>query len=397
MNPKALGWDIHRKFSMVSVREIAKDGELQLVGRIRLDHADRESMRRWLAGQPAGTPVAIEAAFGWPWIADLVEEFALKPHLAHPPSVRILAKNRPKSDRCDSDRLAAFQLMGILPESYLAPPKVREFRERIRYRMAIARIRGGVKNRIQAILHRQGILHPFSDLFGQAGRGFLNELPLSDASNTVLQGYLALLDKLTELLANVEGWMKEHLQKDETTTLLESLPGVGLILAHVLEAEIGEIERFPSYRHLASYAGLAPISDDSADRQGARHCSPACNHTLRWALIEAAATVGSRCASTAPGLYELYQRLSRHGRTKAQARTAVARELAKLVYVVWKKGKPYSTTPPSRPGSPVTTPRRDARSKSQKRRSVRSDQPRHPMVRPEPKSVEPTSVVGQTL
>jgi transposase len=55
----------------------------------------------------------------------------------------------------------------------------------------------------------------------------------------------------------------------------------------VIRAEIGEIERFPTFRHLAGYDGLAPMSDDTAGREGPRHCSPACNHVLRWAFVEA--------------------------------------------------------------------------------------------------------------
>lgn len=388
MSARAIGWDIHRKFSLVSVREVTTDGEVRTVERQRLAHADRETMTRWLEGQPKGTPVAMEAAFGWPWIADLLEALELEPHLAHPPAVRVLAKGHAKSDRCDSDRLADFQLQGILPESYLAPPQVRELRERVRYRMALACVRTGIKNRLQAVLHRQGILHSYSDLFGKAGRKFLQELVLSEASREVLSSYLRLLDQIEELLEEVEHWMEENLKTNRTVQLLESLPGIGKILAHVLEAEIGQIERFPSYRHLASYAGLAPVSDDSAARHGRRHCSPYCNHTLRWALVEAAAVVVGRCGSQASRLKALYHRITRGGREKkAEAIVAVAHELAKLVFIVWKNGQPYTATPPARPGSNQERKQQDHQTK----RSVRSGQPVRPMVRPE------LAALGQTF
>lgn len=350
MSDRALGWDIHRKFSMVSVRELASDGELRVVERRRLEHDDQEAMRRWLAEQPGGTPVAMEAAFGWPWVADLLEEVGLDPHLAHPPAVRVLAKHRAKTDRCDADRLGEFYLQGILPESYLAPPVVRQLRERIRYRMALSALRQGVKNRVQSLLHGHGILHPFSDLFGEAGRKFLDEVSLPEASRCVLEGYRQLLMQLNTLIGEVEQWMEANLACDETVMLLDSLPGIGTILAHVLKAEIGQIERFPSSRHLASYAGLAPISDDSALRHGRRQTSEACNHTLRWALIEAATVIVGTGKKKAPRLVRLYQRLSRHG-SKNSAKVAVARELIKLVHVVWTKRRPYTTDAPARPGS----------------------------------------------
>lgn len=246
MIAQALGWDIHRKFSQVSLQEMTTKGEIHVVERARLEHEDRQSMRRWLLRLPKGTPVALEAAYGWPWIADLLEEMGLEPHLGHPPAVKVLAKTEAKCDRVDADRLARFQLRGILPESYLATPTVRIRRERVRYRMALSRLRTGVKNRLQAILHRLGVLHPFSDLFGKAGRRFLEQLDLPEASREVLRGYLELLDCLTALIKQVEDWMLANLEVNETVRLLATIPGIGLILAHVIYAEIGEIERFPS-------------------------------------------------------------------------------------------------------------------------------------------------------
>jgi transposase len=170
--------------------------------------------------------------------------------------------------------------------------------------------------------------------------------------------------------------MHGHLQADPRVQLLETIPGIGPVLAHVIQAEIGQIERFPDYRHLTSYAGLAPLSNDSADRHGRRHCSPACNHTLRWAFIEAAGGAVRSRHSEGTHLRRLYQRLSRPQQLKNTAKVAVARELVKLVYIVWKKKRPYLADPPARPGQS-----RAAQPQEPSPTSLRSDQPRHPMVR----------------
>ena len=375
MSAIVLGWDTHRKFSQVSVYQLGDDGELRVMERKRLEHLDRDQMRRWVQ-RFAGSPVAFEATFGWPWIADLLEELGLEPHLAHPPAVRVLAKHEAKADRCDADRLGRFYLQGILPESYLAPLAVRELRERLRYRMALVALRTGIKNRVHALLHRLGILHLYSDLFGKKGRKFLEQTPLPEASRAALVGWLGLLDQLAAEIDRVEEWMQSHLQEDQVVQLLQTIPGIGPVLAHVLEAEIGEIERFPDYRHLASYAGLAPVSDDSADRRGRRHCSPACSHTLRWAFVEAAGSAIHSKHADGTHLRRLHQRLARHRDQKNTAKVAVARELAKLVYVIWKKKQPYSASPPARPGQVRT-----ANPQQPLTTCLRSDQPRHPMVR----------------
>lgn len=381
MNSLALGWDIHRKFSKVSLVEKDAQGEMHVLERARLEHGDQAAMLAWLARLDPEIPVALEATFGWPWVADLLEDLGHSVHLGHPPTIRALAKHEAKTDRCDSDRLGKFQLRGILPESYLAPPEVRQQRERTRHRMALSALRTGVKNRIQAILHRLGILHPFSDLFGKAGRRFLEELELSEGSRQTLDGYLEVLDVLALRIHAVEQWMVANLEVDEGVRLLMTLPGIGLILAHVIRAEIGQIERFPTPRHLASYSGLAPMSDDTADRTGPRHCSEACNHILRWALIEAVHGVQKTKGTYGLRLRKLYARLSAGGKkgSKSSAKVAVAHELSKLVHVVWTKRVPYTDTPPPRPGSRGGRPPTQASTTT--KTTLRSDQPRHPMVR----------------
>ena len=349
---------------------------------MRLEHDDKQAMRTWLSHLDPEIPVALEATFGWPWVADLLEELGHPVHLAHPPVIRALAKHEAKTDRCDSDRLGKFQLRGILPESYLAPPEVRQRRERTRYRMALSALRTAVKNRAQAVLHRHGILHDFSDLFGKAGRRFLDDLALPEGSRQVLQGCLQLLDSLTLLIHEVEQWMVENLAEDDIVRLLMTIPGVGLILAHVIRAEIGEIQRFPTFRHLASYAGLAPVSDDTAGREGPRHCSSACNHVLRWAFIEAVHGVQRTKGPHGFRLRQLYARLCGQGwpkGRKSSAVVAVAHELSKVVHVVWTKRVPYTDTPPPRPGSREGRP--ESKERPTAKTTLRSNQPRHPMVR----------------
>ena len=67
MNPCALGWDNHRKFSKVSLMEQTPDGEIRVVERARLEHHDKQAMRTWLTHLDPEIPVALEATFGWPW------------------------------------------------------------------------------------------------------------------------------------------------------------------------------------------------------------------------------------------------------------------------------------------------------------------------------------------
>lgn len=364
MNSMVVGLDLHRKFSAASVLERTVAGEIRVVRRARLEHEDRATIRRWLAQLPAGTPVAMEGAYGWPWIADLLTEMGLDPHLGHPPAIRVMAKTEAKSDRKDADRLGRLWLAGTFPQAYLATPEVRQLRERLRHRLALVGLRSGLKNRIQAILHRLGLLHKFTDLFGQQGRGWLEALELPPASRDVLDSQLRLLDMFGDLISEVEDWMLENMLEDKTVRDLMTIPGIGKILAHVIRAETGQLDRFVSAKKYSAYCGLAPLSDQSADKDRRRHISPHCNHTLRWAFIEAAgcALHSKKCPER---LRKLHARLTHGGRAnKSQAKVAVARELCELVYVIWKKGEPYREHPPTRPGTPQRGPGPDASARS---------------------------------
>jgi len=93
--------------------------------------------------------------------------------------------------------------------------------------MALARIRTGIKNRIGAVLHRRGVLHRYSDLFGRAGRRFLEELNLSPGAQVAVQGYLEVLDQTQRQLDQVECWMQRNLKEDEVTRLLGVKKGTG--------------------------------------------------------------------------------------------------------------------------------------------------------------------------
>jgi transposase len=89
---------------------------------------------------------------------------------------RAIAAARVKTDAIDAKMLAHLLRTGLLPEAYIAPPELRDLRELLRHRMVLVRLRTSVKNRVHALLARQGILPDHSDLFSTAGRKYLTAL-----------------------------------------------------------------------------------------------------------------------------------------------------------------------------------------------------------------------------
>ena len=81
----------------------------------------------------------------------------------------MFSHQRVKNDRRDATDLAELLRMGRLPEAWIAPPELRELRELIRYRAKLVALRSGLKAQVRAVLAKEGVHVPMTDLFGVAG------------------------------------------------------------------------------------------------------------------------------------------------------------------------------------------------------------------------------------
>jgi transposase len=352
-----VGLDCHRKFSTISGRDAAG----KVVLRERLDHTDREAMRRRLGQYPKGTPVVLEGSFGWGWVSDELSAAGLEPHLAGSSKVAGWRKARglAKNNKLDADLLSeVWAEKERWWEIWLAPPEVRDWREWLRYRMALVGMQTGLKNRIHALLHRHGVIHGYSDLFGVCGRKFLaalaeeQDVTLGQSARQVLCGYLKILEQVRTLIAQGTRQFRKEVKRRPEARRLMTLPGVSWILGYTILAEVGRIERFKSKRRLVRYSCLAPLADDSGEDDGScpvgRHIGHAGRRTLKWAWIEAAHGAvrhGGRFKET-------FDRRTNGGkRDKNRGYITVANQLCKLAYVLWTREVDYTDNPPPRPNA----------------------------------------------
>lgn len=378
-----IGMDVHRKFSKVT----ARDEQGKILWRQRLEHEDRHALRQRLADWPKGTPVILEGTFGWGWLCDELLAAELDPHLASSRKVAAwrCARGIAKCDRTDADLLSE---LWTEPnrwwEVWLAPQQVQDQREWLRYRMSCVAMQTRLKNQIHAVLHRHGIVHGYTDLFGCEGRRFLNLLvapndaTLRESGRATLKGHLQSLDHARRQIARLTREFCRQLRKEPLGERLRSIPGIAWILAYTIMAEIGCIERFRSDKHLASYSLLVPLANETGDPDDeypkGRHVGFAGRRTLKWAFIEAA-----HAAVRHGGRFrKIYDRRTDGGRKdRNRGYIAVAHELCRLVYVVWSKEIKYMETPPARPGQ-QSNRKRSKRMKSKSRPGT--GQPTDPMA-----------------
>ena len=279
-----VGIDVHRKRSQVAV--IDADGEV-LANRNVPNGV--EPILGVIGGLPPGTPAAFEAAYGWGWLAGLLEDYGFDPHLVHPLRCKAIASARLKNDKVDAAILAQLLRADLLPEAWIAPPAVRQLRALLRHRVQLVRLRTLLRNRIHAVLADHGHDRPAGCWTGP-GRAWLAALDLPAASREVIGDDLALIDALQVPIDRLDWEIHQQAKADPRVKVLTQLPGVGPFTALVIFAEIGDVSRFASARKLASWAGLTPTvrGSDRILRHG--HISKQGSAWLRWVLCEAAQT-----------------------------------------------------------------------------------------------------------
>jgi transposase len=165
--------------------------------------------------------------------------------------VTMFSYRRVKNDERDAADLADLLRVGRLPESWIAPPAVRELRELVRHRAKLVGLRSNVKCQIHGVLAGAGVHVPVSDLFGVDGHKLLARVELSPAARARVNSALGLIETLdfeVELFAKLTAG---RLRTDDGYQALQQIPGVGPVLAAVFVAEIGDITRFDRPARLA--------------------------------------------------------------------------------------------------------------------------------------------------
>ena len=320
-----LGVDLHKRSCWVTVLDA--DGH---VVESRKLGTEKWQLQEFFGKVAKPAAVAVEATFNWYYFLNVVEPLGLELHLVHPLKTRAIASARIKHDKLDSRVLGELLRTGFLAEAWIAPRPVREQRQLLRHRVRSVQWATRAKNGIHGILNRNGIRSPLRSPFGPQGREFLGEVELPATDRWEVDDQLVRLDLLGAQVTRLDGEIRARCRAHPVAQALQEIPGIGPFIALLLVAEIGEIERFPSAKHLASYTGLVPSLYASGERRWGGAITKQGSSVLRWALVQAA-----HRAALSPRFQEFYQRQrERHGTRPAIV--ALARKLVTLAYYRWR-------------------------------------------------------------
>lgn len=334
---RALGLDIHRDFIEVA---IAEAGEIRSGPRVAMDP---ESLELFAASLAPDDQVVLEVS-GNAWEVARI----IRPHVAKvvviSPSDTGIRQARAKTDRLDARTLARLLASGELDSVWVPDDQTRAMRRRLQRRSRLVGIRTKAKNEIHAALIRRLIPKPaFSDLFGKAGRKWLETLELPTEEKETLDSALRQLDFADEEIAGIEKIVAGEALKSPEVLRLMTVPGVNVITAATFLAAIGDIRRFSNKRKLVAYLGLDPrVRQSGSSEARGGPISKQGSSSGRHALVEA-----SWSAVKSPGPIKAFYERTKARRGAQVAIVASARKLACLFWVLLTRGEDYAYGQPS--------------------------------------------------
>ena len=289
------GLDLHRRQITFDVVELESGEEW----RGRLWQPDRDRFRRWLRedvtrranGQPVA--LAVEGCTGWRYVVDEIVSAGFEAHLAEPADTQAARgrKRRAKTDRSDARLLRDLLAAGELPESWIPPEPVLEWRERVRLYVSLVNQRTVWCQRIHAELYHHGVAVPEGAIRTVKTRTMLADetLQLSPAARERIAAGYRMIDA-TDLEAQP---LKRELQRfgarqPACRALVDAQYGIGGLIAVAVWSELGDCRRFQRSEQVVRHTGLDVTVDSSDRRRAGGFLSRQGPETLRWALYEAA-------------------------------------------------------------------------------------------------------------
>jgi transposase len=315
-------------------------------GHVAASHRlSRAEIREFIAKQPAAT-VVMEACSSAHYWGRTFQNFGHDVKLLPPLCVRPYVQ-RSKTDRTDvKGMLEAWRNTEIRPV-----PVKSESQQQL---TALHRVRAAwMATRTMRINAARGLLREFGFVFplgAAALAGRVKEL-IEDADSGLSMPLRQLLYELVLEIGEserrvclVEEELKAIAAQTPVVERLLTIPGIGLLTATALIGFIGDVSRFPSGRHFAAYLGLTPSEHSSGLRRRLGRISKQGDVYLRTLLIHGARAVlvSAQRQSNPVGLHlwglELQRRIGNN-----KAAVAVANKMARIVWAVWRSGKPFQS------------------------------------------------------
>src|SRR6266404_1229775 len=256
--------------------------------------------------------------------------------------------NKVKTNRLDSRKLSVQLRGGQLRGIHVPGPRYRELRHLVQLRDTQVGQLTATKCRIKWLLLCEGLAFPPAPESSQWSARVLDELPCSQAVRFKLDQLIGTLHFHFNSAAAAQKQIRYFCQNDpelrQSISLLNSLPGIGVIVATHLVARLGDWREISNVRQIAAFLGIVSSEHSTGEKENRGPITRAGDSRLRNKLIQSAWTAIRKD----PELRAFYLRIYHRHPKKVAARkaiVAVARKLTTRIYAVLKEQRPYVLRP----------------------------------------------------
>lgn len=336
MHPYYCGIDLHTRSLYVCILD--QQGNKVLHKEIK---ATPDKLLQLLEPYIGNIVVGVECMHCWYWVSDFCQEHGIDFILGHALYMKAIHGGKAKNDKIDSFKIASLIRGGTFPLAYVYPSHMRATRDLLRRRMRIMRFGADLKAHVKNTTGQYNLPPNNLNLRYPSAREQMRDLFDDKTIQTNIDLDLNLISDINAQLSKIEWYIEKQAKQHNPVDfyLLNSIPGVGQILALTIIYEIGDIARFDSVQKFASYCRLVKCKAESAGKSYGTQGNKIGNQHLKWAFSEAAVLYLRGNEKAQKYLVKLQKKMS-----KAKALSALAHKLGRCVYFMLKNKKVFDET-----------------------------------------------------
>ena len=286
------------------------------------------------SAKPGSIVVGCESTFNWYWLCDWCEDQQIAFVLGHALYLKAIHGGKKKNDRVDSQKLAYLLRGGNFSVAYAYPNHWRSTRNLLRRRMHY------VRRRAMTMTHLTNLHHQYNLPVGKPLQYASNRIGVVDRFSDAVVKFsvendLEMLSHYDNQVRKLERFVERSAKVHDGNTFfrLQTIPGVGRIIAMTMMYELHTIKRFPTAGQFLSYCRLVKGEHTSNGKSYGSPGKKIGNAYLKWAFREAVPLM-KRCC---PQVKDWAQRMEKKKHSPARINSVLAAKLGRAVYFMLKR------------------------------------------------------------
>jgi transposase len=324
--------DLHMRYSQIRI--VDEQGTVLRDQRVQ---TTRERLTQVLAGR-GPMRILLETGTESEWVAQALEGCGHEVIVADANYAPMYGETtrKVKTDRRDVAALAEANRRGWYRPTHRVSAEQRAMRQILRSRRLLVQMRSGAVSLVRSLLRQSGYRLASGSCETVPAR--VARLSLPAELRATLAPLCRQVATLTTEIRAIDTRVRECIATDAVVTRLQSVPGVGLIVATTFRAFVDRCDRFAHAGQVSAAIGLVPREDSSAERRHRGHITKAGPRELRSLLVQAAWACWRSTGSATLRVW-VEQLAARRGRRIAVV--ALARRLSRILYAIWRDGSTF--------------------------------------------------------